>query len=50
MLLHGMIHVTDKNDDSNSIEMKPNEVYGVAFDNIKTQPNIVYSTKQELFH
>ena len=44
-----VIHVTDKSDDSNSIQMKPNEVYSVAFDDIKTQPNIVYSTRQELF-
>ena len=44
-----VIHVTDKNDDSNSIQMKPNEVYyRVTFDDIKTQPNIVYSTRQEL--
>ena len=42
-------NVTDKSDDSNSIQMMPNEVdlYGVAFDDIKIQPNIVYS---ELFN
>ena len=43
-----MILVTDKNDDSNSIEMKPNEVYEFISDDIKTQPNIVYSTTQGL--
>ena len=42
-----VIVVTDKNDDSNSIEMKPNEIYGIT-DDIKIQPNIVYSTTQKL--
>ena len=42
--VEAVIHVTDKSDDSNSIEMKPNEVYGFISDDIKTQPNVVYST------
>ena len=31
-----------KVNETSSIEMQPNEVYGVATDNIKTQPNDVY--------
>ena len=37
-----------KVNEASSIEMQPNEVYGVATDNIKTQPNEVYGINTDI--
>ena len=37
-----------KVNETSSIEMQPNEVYGVTTDNIKTQPNEVYGINTDI--
>lgn len=46
--LWSSIIIAKPQDSTSIIEMKKNEIYGVTFEDIITQPNIVYSTAKEI--